>query len=130
MENEEKRPEGRPSKYDPSFCQKVIELGKIGASKIEMACELGICKATFSNYEAEYPEFLASVKLAVMHSQAFWEQKGRLATFGGVPNFNAVAWIFNMKNRFSQSWKDNNKSEGEDENIAEVLKTLIEKLPS
>lgn len=71
---EDRKPVGRPNKYDPAFCEKVIELGKIGASKVEMACELGICKATFNNYENEYPEFLDAVRLAVMFSQVFWEK--------------------------------------------------------
>ena len=105
------RPEGRPSKYDPSFCDKVIELGKTGASKVEMACELDICRTTFDNYEKEYPEFLKAVKKAVMYSQVFWEKNGRMATFGAVPNFNATTWIFNMKNRFSEDWKDVSKQE-------------------
>jgi transposase len=107
---ENKNPEGRPSKYNPLFCDKVIELGKIGASKVEMACELDICRTTFDNYEKEYPEFLKAVKQAVMFSQAFWEKNGRLATFGGTPNFNATTWIFNMKNRFSEDWKDKTES--------------------
>ena len=110
---EDRKPVGRPNKYDPAFCEKVIELGKIGASKVEMACELGICKATFNNYENEYPEFLDAVRLAVMFSQVFWEKNGRLATFGEVPNFNATTWIFNMKNRFSDDWTDVSKQESQ-----------------
>lgn len=110
---EDKNPEGRPSKYQPSFCDVVIQLGKEGASKVEMACALDICKATFYNYEQEYPEFLDAVKKAVMFSQCFWEKQGRIATFGATPNFNATTWIFNMKNRFSEDWKDVSKQENQ-----------------
>jgi len=39
-------------------------------------------------------------------SQGWWESKGREATFGGVPNFNATSFIFNMKNRFPADWRD------------------------
>lgn len=110
---EDKNPEGRPSKYDPSFCDVVIKLGKEGASKVEMACALDICRASFANYENEYPEFLEAVKKAVMFSQCFWERQGRIATFGATPNFNATTWIFNMKNRFSEDWKDVSKQESQ-----------------
>ncbi len=109
----EKNPVGRPTKYDPAFCQRVIELGKTGASKVEMACELGITKQTLLNFEADYPEFFDAVKQSLALSQAFWERKGREATFGGVPNFNATTWIFNMKNRFSEDWKDVVRSENQ-----------------
>ena len=46
-----------------------------------------------------------------MFSQCFWEKQGRMATFGATPNFNATTWIFNMKNRFSEDWKDVSKQE-------------------
>jgi nitrate/nitrite-specific signal transduction histidine kinase len=42
MEEVEKRPVGRPSEYDPSYCQKVIELGKLGKSFEQMSAQLNI----------------------------------------------------------------------------------------
>lgn len=97
---------GAPQKYKQEFCKQVIELGKTGASKAEMAVELGISRASFDNYEKEFPEFLEAVKEAVRHSQVWWEKQGRVATFGGIPNFNATTYIFNMKNRFKEDWRD------------------------
>jgi hypothetical protein len=98
---------GRPTKYDPAFCDVVIELGKQGASKVEMACKLGISRDSFDVYEKTHPGFSEAVKEAVAYSQAWWEEKGRNATFGRVDNFNATSFIFNMKNRFPKDWKDN-----------------------
>lgn len=96
----------RPSDYDPAYCDTVIELGKTGASKAEMAAELGCARSTFALWEGAHPEFSEAVKDAVSWSQAWWEKQGRIATFGGVDGFNSTAFIFNMKNRFPSDWKD------------------------
>lgn len=97
---------GRPTDYDAAYCDQVIELGKTGASKAEMAAELGIVRQTLDNWCEQFPEFMDAVKQAVSWSQAWWEKQGRLATFGGTEGFNATSFIFNMKNRFPADWKD------------------------
>lgn len=99
-------PAGRPSKYDPDFCDKIIELAKEGASKAEMALELDICYDTFAVWQKDIPEFSEAVKKAERLSQGWWEKKGRVATFGGCDGFNATSFIFNMKNRFKEDWRD------------------------
>ena len=96
---------GRPTKYNEAFCEKVIELGKIGASKHEMQLELDICHQTMTNWCQEHPEFLAAIKKALEFSQGWWERMGRKATFDS-EGFNATSYIFNMKNRFKQDWND------------------------
>lgn len=102
---------GRPTKYDPSFCAKVIELGKTGASKAEMALDLGIAYSTFDLWQNEKADFSEAVKEAEAHSRGWWEKNGRLATFGGVEGFNATSYIFQMKNRFSEHWRDKRETE-------------------
>ena len=99
-------PAGRPTKYDPAFCDQVIELGRDGASKAEMAAELGVARSTFTLWENEHDEFSVAVKVANDLAQGWWEKKGRSAVFGEVPNFNATAFIFTMKNRFQDEWRD------------------------
>ena len=104
--SEEKRSVGRPSTYDPAFCEKVIELGKEGASKAEMAAECGAARSTFDDWLEANPEFSYAVKEALFFSQAWWEKQGRIATFGGIEGFNATSFIFNMKNRFPDDWRE------------------------
>lgn len=99
-------PAGRPTAYVPSMCSEVVDLGKTGASKAEMAANLGVSRQTFDTWCEVHPEFLDAVKEAISWSQAWWEEQGRKATFGGVDGFNATAWIFNMKNRFRDEWRD------------------------
>ena len=103
---EEKNKVGRPSKYDPQMVARVKELFSEGASKAEICLELDICFDTFQDYQTKYPEFLEAVKKGMQVSQGWWEMKGRKATMGGVDGFNATSFIFNMKNRFKEDWRD------------------------
>lgn len=104
-------PAGRPSKYDPAMCETVIQCGREGMGKAEMAAELDIAYSNFDRWQHEHPEFQDSVKEAVRQSQAWWEKMGRVSTFGGVDGFNATSYIFQMKNRFRADWNDTVKSE-------------------
>lgn len=104
---------GRPTKYLPEFCDRVIEMAKNGASKHEMALDLGIVPSTFALWQKENDEFSEAVKEAEKISQGWWEKQGRISTFGGTPNFNATSFIFNMKNRFKEDWKDMTRSESQ-----------------
>jgi hypothetical protein len=104
-------PTGRPSKYDPAFCDAVIKCGQEGMSKAEMAAELGVAYSTFDLWAQQHPEFSEAVKEARRLSQAWWEKQGRIATFGAIDGFNATSYIFQMKNRFREDWNDTVKQE-------------------
>jgi Helix-turn-helix domain of resolvase len=99
-------PAGRPTKYKPEFCDRVIELARDGASKAEIALDMNIAYSTFDVWQNDIPEFSEAVKAAERISQGWWEKKGRISTFGGVDGFNATSYIFNMKNRFKQDWRE------------------------
>lgn len=118
---------GRPTDYDPAFCEKVMALGREGASKAEMAAELGCARSTFALWEEAHAEFSEAVKAAVDLSQAWWEKQGRLATFGGTEGFNATSFIFNMKNRFPGDWKDKVEQDQtiKGEMVHEIRRTIV-----
>jgi len=62
------------SKYDPAMCDRMIELGKLGASQKMMWSDIGISKTTADDYKKKYPEFAEALDLALVHSQAYWER--------------------------------------------------------
>lgn len=101
---------GRPSKYDPAMCETVIELGKVGASRAEIALELDIHIDTFIEWQKQHPAFSEAVKRAMQLAQGWWEKQGRLSTFAG-KDFNATSYIFQMKNRFRDDWADRQVNE-------------------
>ena len=106
-----KGPGGRPTKYRPEMCARVIEMGREGFSLTEMADALDIHYSTFLAWQEEKPEFSKAIKEARRRSQAWWERMGRVATFGGVDGFNATSYIFQMKNRFREDWADSSRTE-------------------
>lgn len=104
-------PAGRPSKYDPSFCAIVIAAGEEGKTLAGMAEALDVDRETLNNWRNAHPEFSRAVKRGLQKSQAWWEEQGRIATFGAVDGFNATSYIFQMKNRFREDWNDTVKQE-------------------
>lgn len=97
---------GRPTEYRQEYCDRVVELGREGASKAEMAHAIGVSRTTLDAWTSANPEFLDAVKEAVSLAQGWWESEGRKAVFGQTPGFNATAFIFTMKNRFPDDWRD------------------------
>lgn len=95
---------GRPSDYDPSYCDDVVEYGKQGKSRAWIAAELGICRQTLANWEAAHPEFLDATTRARLFSQQWWEDAGQSGMTSD--KFNATVWAKNMNCRFRDEWVD------------------------
>jgi DNA-binding XRE family transcriptional regulator len=102
----EKRPVGRPTKYDPAFCQRVIDFMAQGFSKEAVAGELHIHKETLYEWEKAHKDFSDSLKQGVELSRKFWEKIAldHLTHTAKGKQLNSTVWIFNMKNRFA--WSD------------------------
>lgn len=96
---------GRPSKYDPMYCDQVIELGKQGMSVVEIACEIGVSRNTLeTNWPEEHPEFLEAFARAREESQAWWEKAGREGLTAD--KFNSQVWSRSMAARFPNDWRE------------------------
>lgn len=104
-------PAGRPSKYDPAFCETVLNIGAEGGTLAAMAEACDIDRATLNEWLDRHEEFSRAVKRGLQKAQVLWEGKGMKATFGEVPNFNPTSYIFNMKNRFKDDWRDKVETE-------------------
>jgi hypothetical protein len=101
---------GRPSKYVASMCQTIIELGRKGRSKTQMASHLDISRSTFDRWLTEIEEFKEAWDLADTHSQAVWEAIGMNGISKG-HTFNDSAWSLQVRNRFAHSYKENRELE-------------------
>ena len=75
---------GRPSKYDPKVCDRVIELGRQGFSRAEMAADLDVSRQCLWNWSKEYSEFFDALTRAEDLSLAAWEAKPRQQILEGV----------------------------------------------
>lgn len=122
---------GRPSLYDPAYCERVVELGKQGMSVVEMACDIGVCRATLeANWPAEHPEFLEAFTRAKEESQAWWERTGRVGMLK--KEIDAAIYSRSMAARFPNDWRETKRNEhsgvdgGPIETVQEVRRTIVD----
>lgn len=59
----------------------------------------------------EEPEFSRTVKAGLSLSQAYWEDLSQDSASGTNTAGNATSLIFNMKNRFSDDWREKQEIE-------------------
>ena len=103
-------PVGRPSAYRPDFCAKVIELGRQGKSRCQIAGILDVSFKTLQEYEEKHPEFLQSTQRAKDLAQMWWEEQGQRGIWAG-SDFNANAYRLQVTNRFPDQWRDKQQLE-------------------
>lgn len=105
-------PGGRPTDYKEEYCERVIEFGKQGFSRVQMAAELEIAKSTIQEWEKHHPEFSVAMTRAMTLSQAWWEKKGQdcLVMPAGA-SFQASAWSRSMAARFPDDWREKTATE-------------------
>lgn len=143
--NHGKHPGGRPSKYDPSYPNKLLTFIKRGGPRIFKAlvvsegnnqgstvvdhpigklpgrfegfCRLvGISAETFSNWQTAYPEFLEAYKKA---KQIQLEQLMQGMTAG---TYQVAATIFDLKN--NHGYRDRQPDEQPNVNVHVSIATI------
>ena len=95
---------GRPTGYDPAFCEQAIEFLKEGFSVAAFAGEIGVARATVYNWMDEHQEFLDAVKTGQAGAVLWWEKANRGLAMGS--DGNATSIIFGLKNRAADEWRD------------------------
>lgn len=101
----------RPTKYDPALCETVLSVGESGGTLAAMAEACDIHRETLNEWLKIHPEFSDAVKRGLQKAQVLWEEKGMKGAFGELDGFNATGFIFNMKNRFKDDWRDKVETE-------------------
>jgi transposase len=106
-------PVGRPSKYDPAFCERVIQLGKLGKSVEQIACELDVGTKTIYNWRDEHPEFLRALDMAREFEQNWWETiaQTHMIEEKDAAKLNASIWSRSMAARFPKKYRESTKQE-------------------
>ena len=111
-----RNPVGRPSKYEPHMLKTVMDIGSIGGSHMEMAVELGIDRVTFYRWTENNEEFRNAVKMADAAAQVWWERAARNGAVGLIDKWNPTTYIFHMKNRFKDDYREKPQAAQPDEN--------------
>lgn len=109
---------GRPSKYDPAYCQAIIDHCTDGSSLTSFAASVDVCRDTVSEWTKAHPEFSVAAKIAKAKACAWWEKQGRtIAEKGGG---NATLAVFGMKNMGGDDWRDKTETEHSGTVIVEI----------
>jgi hypothetical protein len=118
MSDTEKHPGGRPTAYDPSFCERVIELGKCGKSLEQIGAELGVTYRTLVNWRDSHEEFFHALEEAKIQEMVWWENQGQayMLEHPGSPKLNAGLYSRSLAARFPKKYSERIRQEvtGED----------------
>ena len=110
---EEKRPVGRPSLYDPKYCEEVITLGRIGKSIEQIAANLNVSLRVLYDWRDKHPEFLHALEDAKTYEQAWWEEQAvaYMVENKESDRLNATLWSRSMAARFPKKYRESVKQE-------------------
>lgn len=114
QETQKKRGPGQPTKYDPAYCEAIVEHMKDGASILSFAAEIGVARATITVWSDQHPEFLAAVTRAKAACAAWWEKQARTVAQNGGGNGQSTMIVFGLKNMGRDEWSDSIKHVGGD----------------
>ena len=124
---------GRPNKYKPEYCERVIELGRLGMSVVEMAADIGVGKTTLERWREAHEEFRCALDDARDFAQAWWESQGRVNLIMPKDSgqFQGSVWSRSMAARFPKGWRENKGVEltGKDGADLNLSVTFVEPAP-
>lgn len=113
-------PAGRPSKYQESYCDLIIEAMSEGKSATAFASDIGVSRDTITEWVKVHPEFSVAFKKGKAKCAAWWEE--RLRTIGAGQCGNVTAAIFGLKNMAAEDWKDKHDVEHSGNMTVQVVK--------
>ena len=110
---QEKRPVGRPTLYDPAYCETVRELGRIGKSIEQICYQLNISIRTIYLWKDTHEEFMQALEDAKTFEQAWWEEQAAAYMVENKESdrLNATLWSRSMAARFPKKYRESTKQE-------------------
>jgi hypothetical protein len=127
---------GRPTKYKPEFCKKILKYFNIKAGDdvvlesgekkwfpnslptlAGFACEIDVCRDTIHEWTRNYPEFSDAIKRAKEHQERILVENGLRG--GYAPSFA----IFTAKNIVG--WKDKSEVDHTIRPIEKIVVSLV-----
>lgn len=100
---------GRPTKYKPEYCKRVIDVGEEGGWLVEMAEACDVARSTMDEWAATQPEFSEALTRAKQKAQAWFERNGRTGLFAD--KFNSALWAKQMAARHPAEYSEKQRLE-------------------
>lgn len=113
---------GTPNKYKKELCETALKVLSNGESLAAVCAELEITRETLRVWRDTHKEFRDAINLGLLKAQRIWEQMGKDGMQGNYERFGAAPWIFTMKNRFREDYKEEKEEKKDDD------KSVLEKL--
>jgi hypothetical protein len=116
--------EGRPTKYDPAYCDAIVAFCADGSSLSSFAASLRVGRSTLTEWSRVHPEFLSAVKAAKAQVAAWYDKTARnVAENGGG---NATLCIFGLKNFDEEDFRD--KQELETPGLNDAIRSITRRV--
>lgn len=115
-EKKKKHAGGRPTKYDPAYCEKVTQFAMLGLTQQQMAAVFGVNVDTLKEWLKVHPEFSDALKAGGVDADGkVIKSLHTKATEG-----DTTAMIFWLKNRQRATWRDRHDVESKVEANVQV----------
>ena len=123
---EDTRPVGRPSLFDPAYCDKVVELGALGKSTEQIAGTLGFALRTIYLWRDPHLEFMQAWEDAKAKELHWWEDQAQayMLEHKDGAKLNASIWSRSMAARFPKKYRESVKQEITGENGTPLIPSI------
>ena len=111
-------PGGRPTDYDPAFCDIAIEFLRKGKSRIQLCEKLDIAKSTMQLWEKIHPEFSAALEKGITFSESKWHTRGESNLKNN--KYNTKMYELQMRNRYGWDKQKSNEPDNKDNEIKDI----------
>ena len=101
---------GRPSTYQPEFCEQIIAMGEAGYGVAEMACEFSVHRATLYDWAKCHADFSTAFARARESSEAYWVRYGNANLTN--KQFQGNTYIKMMQARHRETWTERKEITG------------------
>lgn len=97
---------GRPSKYDPKFCDEMVAFCRQGYSLTAFAGEIGVSRECLAEWGRVHKEFFVALTRAKAAAARWWEDQGRAVGKGLGGAGSATVVCFQLKNMAGHDYRD------------------------
>lgn len=118
----ERRKTGRPSLYDPVYCDDVVAWGNLGWEIVEMAAAIGVRRQTLYDWAEKEPAFSDALARAREAAEAFHANRIRQQSALPAKETNLSAYLSYMGRRFKE-WRERQEIE---HNVNDTLARRLE----
>lgn len=119
---------GRPTKYKPEYCEKVVEVLGAGGFNVTFCAEVGISEDTFYEWVKVHREFSEAVKRAAAIKKDWLLRKAQLCAFDPENNPANNGMIYLISYNVGLKVKPEKEDNDGNESIADALKEVAQNM--